>query len=354
VPELDTSIASVPLEEIVFDTFGRTRARFVPLSKAPDQLISGLRDAISPIYQPVYGDPADLVWLGDSNLIIGYVADGGAYAYPINVLNRHELVNDVIDGVPVLITYCPLCASGVVYHRELEGQTLLFGNTSALYQSDLVMYDHQTGSYWFQTAGEAVVGPMTGSRLKLLPSTTMTWGEWKELYPDTKLITGTAGSPIRFASQRYGGNPFSGYRERINDNQFVFPVDQAKLDDRLPPGELVLTVEVGDDVTAYPLERLGDAAVNGQVGEQPVVVFSRDNGRASAAFSPVVDGRTLHFDYRDGDAPFSDRETGSAWDAAGRASGGPLAGAQLERLNTRRAFWFSIAIAFPGVNLYLP
>ncbi len=354
VPELDTSIAGVPLEEIVFDTFGRTRARFVPLSEATDQLILELRDVIAPIYQPVYGEPTELPWLGNGDLIIGYVAGGEAYAYPINVLNLHELVNDEIEGVPLLISYCPLCASGVVYHRVLNGQTLLFGNTSALYQSDLVMYDHQTGSYWFQTAGEAVVGPMTGSRLKLLPSTTMTWGEWKGLYPHTRLITGTASSPTQFASRGYGRDSFSGYQERVNDDKFAFPVDEDKLDDRLPSGELVLTVEVGDDLTAYPLERLGDAAVNDQVGEEPVVVFSRDKGRSSAAFSPVVDGRTLNFYYNAGDSSFTDRETGSVWDAAGRATSGPLAGTQLERLNTRRAFWFSIVIAFPTVNLYLP
>ena len=354
VPVLDVGVANVPLDDIVFDTFGRTRARYVPLSEATEELILGLRDAIAPVYQPVYGGTGELPWLQDSDLVIGYVTGEEAYAYPINVLNLHELVNDEIGGVPVLISYCPLCASGVVYHRELDGRTLLFGNTSALYQSDLVMYDHQTGSYWFQTAGEAVVGPMTGSRLSLLPSVTVAWGEWKELHPDTKLITGTASLPARFASPRYGGDSFSGYQDLVNDNNFAFPVDQAKLDDRLPAGELVLTVEVENAVTAYPVDRIGDAAVNDQVGGQPVVLFLRKNSKAVGAFSPIVDGRSLLFDFRADDRLFSDRETGSMWDAGGRAISGPIAGTQLRRLNTRRAFWFSIVIAFPGVNLYLP
>ena len=354
VPGLDTSIANVSLEEILFDTFGRTRARYVPLNEATGELILGLRDAIAPVYQPVYGGSADLPWLQDGDLVIGYATGEEAYAYPINVLNQHELVNDVIDGVPVLISYCPLCASGITFHRELDGQTLLFGNTSALYQSDLVMYDHQTGSYWFQTAGEAVVGWLTGSRLRLLPSATMAWGEWKGLYPNTRLLIGTASNPTRFASPRYSGDPFSGYQDRVNDNNFIFPVDQAKLDDRLPSGELVLTVEVEGGVTAYPLDRIGDDTVNDQVGGQPVVVFSRKNSQAVGAFSPIVDGQTLFFEYRAEDALSSDRQTGSGWDARGRAISGPLAGTQLQRLDTRRAFWFSIVIAFPGVNLYLP
>ena len=85
-----------------------------------------------------------------------------------------------------------------------------------------------------------------------------------------------------------------------------------------------------------------------------MVVFSRENSRAAGAFSREVEGQVLTFDYRAHDDSFVDQETGSLWDAAGRATSGPLVGAQLERMNTRRAFWFSIVIAFPEVNLYLP
>jgi hypothetical protein len=351
---VNTSIASVPLNDIVFDTFGRSLARFVPLDRATEEFILELRDAIVPIYQPAYGVGEDLPWLSDDDLVIGYVSGDEAYAYPINILDFHELINDEIGGIPVLITYCPLCASGVVYSRVLDGETLLFGNTSALYQSDLVMYDHQTGSYWFQTGGEAVVGSLTGAHLDLLPSTTMSWGEWKKLHPETQVLTGTIGSPTRFSSPRYHGGIFSGYQDRVNEDDFAFPVDSDKLDNRLLSGELVLTVEVGDAVTAYPLERIGDAAVNDWVGGEPVVVFSRENSRAAGAFSREVEGQVLTFDYRAHDDSFVDQETGSLWDAAGRATSGPLVGAQLERMNTRRAFWFSIVIAFPEVNLYLP
>ena len=156
--------------------------------------------------------------------MIGYNAGDGAYAYPVNVLDFHEIVSDVIDGVPVLVTYCPLCFSGVVYSRELDGRVLTFGNTSALYQSDLVMYDHQTGSYWFQVAGEAVVGPLTNSRLDLLPSTTASWGEWRRLYPKTHLLTGFADSTTQrwFADSRYGRGMSEGFQDRINNGQFVF------------------------------------------------------------------------------------------------------------------------------------
>ena len=126
------------------------------------------------------------------------------------------------------------------------------------------------------------------------------------------------------------------------------------MDGRLPAGEIVLTVEVGEEATAFPLGLIGDGAVNSRVGAESVVVFALSDSRAAAAFSPVVDGQALTFDYQGDIQKFVDWETGSVWDSAGRATSGPLAGAQLEWLNTRRAFWFSIAIALPGVQVYQP
>jgi len=215
VPDVDKSIHSVPLEDILFDTFGTVSARFVPLSEISDELQADLRDAIIPVDLPVYGGSDALPWLEDDDLVLGYESGDEAFAYPINILNFHEMVNDVIGGDPVLITYCPLCVSGVVFSRAVDGQTLTFGNTSALYQSDLVMYDHQTGTYWFQVAGEAVVGTMTGSHLDSLPSATMPWGRWKSLHPDTLLLTGVEGDwkPFCAALLRQP------YRERVPRNR---------------------------------------------------------------------------------------------------------------------------------------
>ena len=359
VPDLDRSIHSVPLEDILFDTFGATSARFVPLSEISDELQAGLRDAIVPVERPVYGGPGALPWLDDDDLILGYESGAETFAYPINILNFHEIVNDTIGGVPLLITYCPLCFSGVVFSREVDGQILTFGNTSALYQSDLVMYDHQTGSYWFQVAGEAVVGTLTGSRLEPLPSATMPWGEWKALHPGTLLITGAEESESKFATARYATGFGSGYQDRINSGQFVFPVDEDKLDGRLSAGEIVLTVETGGGITVFPLGVIGDGAVNAEVGGMPIVVFTTSGGRSVGAFfrSPMSgskEGQTLTFDYRDEDGTFVDRETGSTWDFAGRAQDGPLEGSRLDRVSTRRSLWFAVAVSFPGVEVYNP
>ena len=230
VPDVDRSRHSVPLEEILFDTFGTVAARFVPLREISDELQISLRDAIVPVDRPAYGGLDALPWLANDHLIVGYESGDQAFAYPINILNFHEIVNDTINGGPVLITYCPLCFSGVVFSRVVDGEILTFGNTSALYQSDLVMYDHQTGSYWFQVAGEAVVGTLTGARLKLLPSTTMPWGDWKALHPESRLLAGAGELGTTFTAARYVSGFGSGYQDRINSGQFVFPVDEDKLD----------------------------------------------------------------------------------------------------------------------------
>ena len=192
----------------------------------------------------MYGGPGSLPWLEDTHLVMGYRSGDSAFAYPINILNLHEIVNDVIDGVPLVVTYCPLCFSGVVFNRQLsDGSLLTFGNTSALYQSDMVIYDHQTGSYWFQVGGEAVVGAMTGTRLDLLPSSTMEWGDWLKLNPETQVLVGMAGDPERFTGRRYESGLPANYRSQINREQFAFPVDKTRLDTRLTAGEIVVTVE---------------------------------------------------------------------------------------------------------------
>ncbi len=344
VPAVDLEVHSVPLEEVVFDTFD---GGFTRLSDASQRLMRSLRDAIRPIYNPRYGAVDGLTWLRDSDLVIGYESGGSAYAYPVKILNRRELVNDVIDGVPVLVSYCPLCGSGAVYSRDLDGRTLLFGNTSALYESDLVMYDHETGSYWFQVLGEAIVGDMSGSRLTLLPSVTISWGEWRRIHPQTRLLL--SDGEEAFGSS-YAPDSSIGYTDFLDSGRFAFPVSPESLDDRLKISELVITVEVGSAVKAYPVALIGDAAVNDRVGGTPVVVFSRE--ASGGAFFSTVDGKELTFDVAEGG--FMDRETASIWNRLGRAVKGPMDGATLESVPSRRGFWFSVAGALPGIDLYLP
>jgi len=227
----------------------------------------------------------------------------------------------------VVVTYCPLCASGAVYSRDLDGQVLLFGNTSALYQSDVVMYDHQTGPYWFQVIGEAIVGPATGSRLTLLPSMTTPWAAWTRLHPDTMVLERPG------SGARYRRDDFLGYEDSVNEGRFAFPVTESKLDSRLQAGDKVLAVEVRGDHKAYALNGMLEEAINDTVGDQEILVIVRPEGPTGAAYSRTLGDRTLIFTLSD--RVLKDVETQSSWDDSGRAVSGPLAGSQLKPVPSR-------------------
>ena len=337
-PEVDLSSRSVPLDEVHFDTFD---GGSVPLSESTSELRARLLDAIPPIDRPVYGDIGAGDWLSPSDLVLGYVAGDTTYAYPFKILDFHEIVNDEIDGVPVLISYCPLCRSAIVYDRRVGGEVLSFGNTSALYESDLVMVDRNTGSYWWQVAGSAIVGTLTGTTLEPLPSVVATWEDWTSQHPDTLVLTRETGY-----SRPYERDSFAGYADSIDAGRFPFPVGEAARDDRLQPSALVLGVTLGGVARAYPVESL-TGPINDEVGGEPIVVFPTDGG--ATVFSAVVNGETLEFRHIDSD--LVDIATGSVWTSAGVAVSGPLAGTSLKPVPSRTTFWFAFVGAFPDVQI---
>ncbi len=207
------------------------------------------------------------------------------------------------------------------------------------------MYDRQTGSYWHQVSGEAIVGDLTGKALSLLPSVTASWEEWQGLYPQTRVLSRETGY-----RRDYSRDPFLGYALLVDRGDFFFPVSEKGRDPRLSPAEVVLAVEVGDSRRAYPLKALGDAALNDTLGGKRVVILSRKEGPSGAAYVPEIEGRELTFEIRNGD--LVDRETGSLWDLAGLALTGPLAGSRLEPLPTRTTFWFALVASFPGIEVF--
>ena len=300
-PDVDVSLHSVPLNEIYFDTFD---GGSVPLSESTAELRLRLLDAIPPIDRPVYGDASAGVWLAPDDLVLGYVAGGQAYAYPFKILDYHEIVNDDLGGVPVLISYCPLCRSAIVYDRRVDGDVLSFGNTSALYESDLVMVDRTTGSYWWQVAGTAIVGPLTDAALEPLPSVVATWTDWASLHPETLVLTRATGF-----SRPYERDAFAGYADIIDSGRFPFPVGEAAQDAGLRPSALVVGVVINEVARAYPVENLIDP-INDEVGGNEI------------------------------------------WTSSGVAVSGARQGATLTPFPSRTTFWFAFVGAFPDVELH--
>ncbi|RMG78508.1 MAG: DUF3179 domain-containing protein [Chloroflexi bacterium] len=348
---------AVPLEDIIFDDFD-SPTRALRYSDATPADIERLRDRIRPFCRgeiaaclPIIYESAEDAdsWLLDSDQVVGYVAaDGQAYAYPFNILNFHEIVNDTLADEPILISYCPLCNSAVVYSRQLNDDVLIFGNTSALYNSDLVMYDQQTDSYWFQVEGRAILGALTGEVLTPLPSFVSRWDDWLAAHPDT-LVLARPGN-----HSRYNRNVFLGYADRINDGGFVYPVEEAvRNDNRLAPAETVLVVQIGDEAKAYPLAQLGNSATYDTVGGQQIVILSRADGRSGAAFIPTLaSGETVQLVYDTDSGLWRDEMSGSLFSLSGEAVTGALAGEQLTPLAMRFTYWFAAVAAIPDVEVY--
>ncbi len=332
------SIHSVPLDHIVLDDF---RGGAIPLNQASPKVIAALKDRIPPLTNPQYISAHDASWLTDDDLILGFVENGDARAFPTRILNFHEIVNDTIGGHPVLISYCPLCRSGLVFDRQVGTQLLTFGNTSGLYESDMVMYDHQTESYWFQVGGEAIIGSLTGTKLTLLPAFLLPWTAWRTLYPSTQVLSRNTGF-----LRPYHRNPFLGYDELGTAPGFPISTN----DHRLDPKEKVLGLEHNGIQRAYSLTRLGETAVMDTLGGTPVVIFSDSAGPSGAAFNAVVESTTLSFFLVHG--RFKDHQTRSTWNLAGEATDGPLKGLRLTPLPTRSTFWFAWIAAFPDTTIY--
>jgi len=319
------------------------------------------KDGIPAIDRPRFEtvEQAD-AWLRPSEPIISFSHDEDTRAYPLQILTWHEIVNDVVGGLPVLVSFCPLCNTAIAFNRNANGQVLDFGTTGRLRYSNLIMYDRQTETWWQQASGEAIAGELAGTQLEFLPATIIAWQDFKEAHPAGQVLSRDTGH-----SRPYGQNPYVGYDD-INSSPFLYRGPATS--DRLPPMARVLAVELGGEVVAFPYETLQTLRViNAQVGGEDIVVLweagtasaldgvtlagGRDVG-AAAAYSRVVEGRALTFSF-DGSA-ILDEETGGSWDVLGRAVQGELAGASLEAVVAVNHFWFSWAAFKPETQVYQP
>jgi hypothetical protein len=315
------------------------------------------RDGIPPVDEPKPTTQAGAEeWLSEREPVLAVEVGDRARAYPLQILVWHEIVNDTLGGRPIAVTYCPLCNSSLVFDRRVGDRTLTFGTTGNLRNSDLVMWDRQTESWWQQLSAEAVVGALTGTKLKVLPSQTLSWADFRRIHPGGDVLSRDTG-----VARDYGSNPYAGY-DQPDSEPFLF---EGEADDRLPPKERVVAIFAGDETVVVPFSRLArEPVVQTEAGGRPVVVFykrgvvspldapsiegSRDVGTA-AAFDPRVNGRRLSFERRDDG--FVDRQTGSRWNIAGRAVSGELAGERLAPVRHDQQFWFALAAFVPDARI---
>lgn len=189
-------------------------------------------------------------WIEDNELVLAFEHKGVKRVYPLQILVFHEIVNEKILGDPILITYCPLCGSGIAYKRviEIEGEKVItrFGTSGKLFNSNLVMYDEETDTYWQQIDGKAIVGELTGQELIELSIDTVVWRDYKEVHPDAEVLSQDTGF-----RRNYGNDPYGNYYE---DSFLIFPVENE--DDRIHAKTVIFGIEINGTFKAYREEDL--------------------------------------------------------------------------------------------------
>jgi hypothetical protein len=338
-------------------------------------------------------------WLGELEPVILMRLGGEARLYPLQILTWHEIANDTLGGVPVAVTFCPLCNSALAFDRRVPvtdaqlaalraaGHTTVrdapmpadlaeayqqqyrspapehvvdvtFGVSGLLYLSNLLMFDDATLTLWSQLTGEGGVGELAGEHLVRYPAQIVGFAEARAAEPDALVLSRETGF-----SRSYGRNPYVGYDE-IGSPAFLF---RGPSDGRLAAKERVITID-GASPVAYPFDHLAEArVVHDEVDGEPLLLLwapgtaTALGGQAIATaadigavgvFRPEVDGRPLTFELRDGEVV--DAETGSVWDVTGRARSGPLAGSVLEAVAHDNTLWFAWAAFRPETEVRTP
>lgn len=204
------------------------------------------RDGIPPIDDPSFLPVSEASGLDAKEPVMSVAIDGQARAYPLRIMIWHEIVNDILAGRPIAVTYCPLCNAAIVFERTIEGAVTSFGTTGKLRNSDLIMYDRETESWWQQFTGEAIAGARTGTTLKVIPSRLESWQSFRERFPDGQVLV--PGNP---GLRDYGRNPYAGY-----DSSAVPFLYRGPMPDGISPLSYVVVVRDASEPLAVSLDRL--------------------------------------------------------------------------------------------------
>ena len=298
------------------------------------------KDGIPSIDNPVFAEISDSQFMSDSDTVIGLEINGEAKAYPIFILVWHEIINDRVGGTPVAITYCPLCYTNQVFERIINGVEVEFGTSGKLYNSNLLMYDRLTESYWSQALGIAVKGELTGYQLNLIPFDVITWKDWITLHPDTVILTTDTGYIRSYATDPYGNY--------YTDPRIMFPVEHS--DDRMHPKEIIIGFNQDNIYKAYKQNDIeSNIIINDSIGDTSVMLISLYSENARA-FERTIDDVILDFEYVDGQ--ILDLQTNSEWNYDGLSISGKYGGMQLERMPIEPGFWFEWVAFHPQTLVY--
>ena len=314
-----------------------------------DQIVSGgpPPDGIPSIEDPEFVSVENAEnFMSKSDLILGVSINGDVRGYPLQILVWHEIVNDIVGGNPIAVTYCPLCFTNQIFNRTItDGQTLEFGTSGKLYNSNLVMYDRNTDSLWSQAMAQSIAGELSGVILERIPFDLVTWKDWIKVYPDSKVLSQDTGH-----LRPYGADPYGDY---YTSPDILFPVSNN--DNRLGKKEIVIGLEGENGISkAYKMGDIEELKViDDKLTENSYVTLWSTFPYMVRLFDPFLDGKTpLTFHYDERKNVFRDNQTGSEWNFDGKSTAGQLSGSSLMRIPFDQGFWFEWSTFHPNTEVY--
>ena len=309
----------------------------------------GSARSIPSLVEPKMVTAEEATYLENDDRIFGVSINGDSRAYPLRIMNWHEMANDVVGGVPVALAYCTLCGSGILYETEVDGHTYVFRSSGLLYFSNKLMYDLTTGGLWNQFTGVPVTGSLAGSgvELNVRPVTLTTWGDWRASHPDTLALDINTGFPRNYSSE---GAPGAAYVDYFSSPELWFPVNVY--DERLQVKDMVYGIEIGGSAKAYPVDMVGEEGlVNDEVGGRGLVLIGNPGTKSVEAFERRG-GEYVGLVRENGVTTLTDSD-GVEWrvkDERLEALDG--SGEALARVSGRTSFWFGWRAFFPDTEVY--
>jgi hypothetical protein len=279
-------------------------------------------------------------YLDARDLVFGVALNGEARAYPLRLLDWHEMVNDVVGGQPVSLAYCTLCRSGILFDTRAGERTFTFGSSGLLYRSNKLMYDHQTESLWLTIPGEPASGKLahSGIKLKKLPLVVTTWRDWRAQHPATQALSLATGFQRDYRRNEH-------YAAYFASPELMFPAPNRN--PRLPPKDEVFTLVINEQPKAYALKKLRNTPVhNDEIKGGKIVLLTDEKTAAVRAYS-----RGAHsFQTRKGNNVLA--ADGAVWQVTEDALVNAATGERLARLPGHLAYWFGWSSFYPQTLLF--
>ncbi|MEO1054298.1 MAG: DUF3179 domain-containing protein [Bacteroidota bacterium] len=303
------------------------------------------RDGIPSLTSPDRIMASQAGYILEPELVIGYYDGETAIAYPHHILDWHEIVNETVDGFPMAITYCPLTGTGVGWDRTIDGSETEFGVSGLLYNNNLIPFDRSTTSNWTQIGLQSVNGSRIGTRIETFQVVETRWSTWREMFPDTEVVSLETGF-----DRPYGTYPYGDYR--TNHDNIGFPLTRD--DRRLNRKERVHGLIINEQAKVYQFSSFIDGNVieDSFQSEDVIVVGNRARNFMVSFYAALEDGKRPSFTYiNDGRAIMED-DFGNKWDIFGYAISGPDQGDRLTPTEHFMGFWFSWGAFYPDIEIY--